>query len=72
MTAKIIKFPEARKFTLYFNLPTYCQMSSSTHQIAWKIHGTQGEATLMAHNLEQAKELIEECVCVLSWVQDKW
>ena len=72
MTAQIIKFPKTRKFTLYFNLPEYCQMTSNGHQIAWKIHGTQGEATLMAHNEEHAKQLVEECICVLNWVQDKW
>ena len=47
-------------------------MSSNGHQINWKIHGTEGEATLWAHNEEHAKQLIEECICVLSWVNDKW
>ena len=69
---EIITFPKERKFTLYFNLPEYCQMTSNGHQIAWKIHGTQGEATLMAHNEEHAKQLVEECICVLNWVQNIW
>ena len=72
MTAQIIKFPKTRKFTLYFNLPEYCQMSSNGHQITWKIDGQQGEATLWAHNEEHAKQLIEECICVLNLVNDKW
>lgn len=69
---EIITFPKERKFTLYFNLPEYCQMTSNGHQIAWKIHGTEGQATLMAKDKEHAKKLVEECICVLNWVQNKW